>query len=218
MVARKTYTRKTTSRRKFTSGRRKRTYRKKTYRQKIHYIKRSYNVVYSDINTALDDIRMIAPTLADLPGYTDFTNLYDQYCIKGVKVVLDPVFPDGTSTDISNPPLYTCLNYDGGLGNSIVFAQMQQYQSTKHTRFDLRHKRYFRPCVTHNLEYQLGPGFTGTSTENKFNTWISSTRTDVPHHGLSLCWPYSSLATGATTTALTYIGTITLYCAFKNVY
>lgn len=90
-------------------------------------------------------------SLASVPNYTEFTNLYDNYKITGVAVELRPTFTGGELNNIANsannvaiPDIRTVVDYDDA--NVIATEnELLQYQNIKWTRGNRIHRRYFKP-------------------------------------------------------------------------
>ena len=160
----------------------------------------------------------ITPTLADVPDYTDFTNLYDQYQIKAVKVTLFPKFSqsEGASSIALNsnnlPQVMSSIDYDGSVGALGVFnpSNLAQYQSFKITRGNKLHSRYFRPQV---LSTVFSGGITSAYSVARYK-WIDTTRTDVPHFG---CYGIVDMSGGNTDTRVVYDVKVDYYISCKNV-
>lgn len=171
---RRTYRRRTFRPRRMT---RKRVYRRKYTRggrRKIntntYYFKRKTNFVYDWLNqVAISQLvqgATGAPTaynigfrLQDVPSYTDFTNVYDSYRIRAVKVNLIPIGNISSSNEpgaLTGPPgnyAVRCFsafdpNNDGvGITGSNPVQQIQQYQNSKWTPYNRIHKRYIKPKI-----------------------------------------------------------------------
>lgn len=84
--------------------------------------------------------------LTQVPGYTDFTNLYDFYKLKAVKISFIPwgnIFNGDSGTEYFLR-MYTVIDYnDVTIPSSI--SELQQYKSCKWSPNNKIHKRYFKP-------------------------------------------------------------------------
>lgn len=172
---RKTYRRRTFRPRRMT---RKRVYRRKfrrtgARRGSVYYFKRRCNTLYDWVNNQTyttigqatgnaTTYRNFAFRLQDVPGYTDWTGLYDAYRIRAVKVNFIPV----ANTSVSYAPvtgtgpiltgtqyctrMYSAFdpNADGvGITGPNALTQIMEYQNSKWTPYNRIHKRYIKPKV-----------------------------------------------------------------------
>lgn len=175
MPYRKTYRRRSFRPRRMT---RKRVYRKKFTRTGrrnkggLYYFKRRTGTLFDwEKNTTVTQITQAsgnAPThhnfafrLQDVPGYTDWTSLYDAYRIRAVKLNFIPVANtsssytpvEGTGTiSIGGTPYSVRAfsafdpNTDGvGVTGSSAVNQIREYQNSKWTPYNRIHKRYLKP-------------------------------------------------------------------------
>lgn len=151
-------------------------------------------------------------TLQDVPNYTEFTALYDQYCIKGVKFTLMPRFnsalpaPDvGTNVSSQPPQTWSVLDYDGGFPTTQT--AMLQYQNLKMLPGTKWHSRYVVPAAQVEI-------FNGISTAYapKKKLYIDTANPDVKHYGATIMVPEVN-----TSSSVTWDLKTTYYLAFKNV-
>lgn len=125
--------------------------------------------------------------LSDLPNYTEFTNLYDEYRFKAVKIMFVPTWNvnalpalDGTSTGTASvPALYTWIDNDDNTAPTAI-TQGQQFSSFKaHGLLNQMRVRSVVPeCST-----ALYSG-TFTSYGQVKNQWIDNNSPSVIHFGL----------------------------------
>lgn len=125
--------------------------------------------------------------LSDLPNYTEFTSLYDEYRFKAVKVMFIPTVNvsalpalDGTTTGTQNiPALYTWIDNDDNTAPTSI-TQGQQFSSFKaHGLLNQMRVRSVVPeCST-----ALYAG-TFTSYGQVKNQWIDNNSPSVIHFGL----------------------------------
>jgi hypothetical protein len=127
-----------------------------------------------------DNTGAYAFVLSAVPGYTEFTSLFDQYRIVMVRVVYRPRWNfsaiASASSDI-NPLLITVLDYDDA--SALTITQMLNYPSYKETRFDKDHARCIKPRIA------LG-AYAGTFTgfANEPASWIDCGSPGVQHYGV----------------------------------
>lgn len=150
--------------------------------QTVHTFKRSVFVPnYITTSSIADTPFKLLSTLADVPSFTDFTNLFDQFRISGISVRIIPRFTQALqSTGAPLPPgeLFTCMDYDGN--GPTTLAGIQQYQNTKMTRGHVVHKRFYKPAVL-VAAYQSA---IATSYVPKWNQFIDTADSATPHYGL----------------------------------
>lgn len=88
--------------------------------------------------------------LADVPGSTDFTNMFDKFRIKYVKISFIPksnvTVPSGTlgTRSIYDTLIYTAVDTDFVTVPSSI-ADILQRQNVKWSPNNVVHKRFFRP-------------------------------------------------------------------------
>lgn len=160
-------------------------------------------------------------TLASLPQFTEFTALYDQYKIVGVKVKLMPVFNSYDPTSVVTvgavpktaacPYITTVVDFDGV--TATAQSGYNQYSNAKTRLFD-------KP-VTVYIPY---PGIKDNDTVTSANVvmrgkWIDTTKFAVNHNGLgvSLTYPFDYRASTGSILPVTVQPVVTYYLKMKNV-
>lgn len=147
--------------------------------------------------------------LNNLANATEFTNLYDQYCIKGIKI---DFIPRCTEAMPNNPNLignlWSVIDRDDSTA-PVNINTVLQYQNLKRTQHTDVHSRYFKPSVAAEF---FATGIATTYGEKK-NQWLDCTNDTVEHYGIKL-WT-DGLPVGAP--AISYDVVIKFYLAFKNV-
>ena len=147
----------------------------------------------------------VEPALSDLPNYTELTNLYDQYCIKGVELKIIPKHTQSSQTfqvDSGSSPgmitvntegtIHTVLDYNQ-LGAGFGINDLVQYQNHRMGRTNKIHKRYFKPST---LTSTYNGGVTSAYAVQK-DKWISCANAGVPHYGLYGAIDLQSTSPGA---------------------
>jgi len=174
-------------------------------RQPVHLFKRSVYVPSWLVSSTLGDVNQsLTSTLADVPAFADFTNLYDQYQFKGISFTLIPRFNVAEASTSAVPEIMSCIDYDGGYPTTI--AGILQYPSLKTTRGTSLHKRYYKPGVLQaTYDSAISTGYT-----TKKNCWIDAADTTVKHYGLGIVVPQSAAD-------LKWDLKLTYYLAMKNV-
>lgn len=144
--------------------------------------------------------------LSDLPNYTDYSNLYDEYRIKAVRVDFVPATNGSAFTyngvgvsELSIPALYTWIDTDDNTAPTTV-ASGQQFQTFKcHGLMSQMRTRWLVPEVSTAL-------YSGafTSYGQLKNQWIDNNSTSVVHFGLKYALINGTTNGGAFDAVATY--------------
>lgn len=149
-----------------------------------------------------------------LPNASDFTNLYDQYCIKKVvwkcipKITQNEI-NSGLTSNNDLPSIHSAIDYDDGT-NPTNINQLCEYQSHKMTRGNAMHTRVFVPKVELNV---TSSGAVSSANAPKSYQWLDCDAINIPHRGLKVVVPPPA----TTGTTLTYDVMVTYYFACKSV-
>lgn len=166
-------------------------------------------------------------TLDQLPDFGDFTNLYDQYRINMIKVVIAPqgniapvVSSDGATDYFSYlPEVWSILNYSND--PITTFDEMQQYQNVRKTNKGRVHKRVFKPTVRMPAYVNAGSTPPTFGYTWKKRQWIDCGNADVPHFGVYAACGYPGTLPSPGTNFITsyqlFTVTVTYYLQFRNV-
>lgn len=126
-------------------------------------------------------------SLNQLPNYTEFVALYDQYCIKAVKVLL---LPQENVSAVGNaarttPILLTAYDYNdaSAIANE---AQILEYETVKMHKFTSIVTRYLSPKPA--MAVYKTPLTTGYAAPTRA-TWIECASPDIQHYGLKIFIP-----------------------------
>lgn len=187
--------------------------RTKRIRQPVQFFKRTvYQNALLKSSQLANVFENFTFKLEDVPNYTEFTALYDQYCIKGVSITIMPRYniaaptPDGgVSATGQVPQTWSILDYDGSFPTTE--AGMLQYQNLKMQKGTSWHKRYVVPAVSAEI-------FNGITTAYapKKRVFIDTANPDVKHYGICVMIPVVNTDTDCAWDVKT-----TYYLAFKNV-
>jgi len=161
--------------------------------------------------------------LEDCVNYTEFTNLYDQYKIVGVKLKLIPYQTSALTAAAPHAQagqpaflIHSAIDYDDDtqvtLSNTGADA-LRQYPSYKcHNIYALNGKpwsRYVRPRVaTEVYRTALLTGYQSTKMG-----WLDTTFADVSSYGLKLLFEVLS---GGSAAQLMFKAQVTYYLKFKS--
>jgi len=151
----------------------------------IFYVKRTYEltpVVLND-HTGADQAAGVAFTLDQLPNYTEFTNLFDQYQITGILVRFlwsnnNSQFAFSQYVNDLKPWYFTSDKDDATTPASI--NAMLERPNTQIRRPLGEHKLFFRPGVA-TAVYK--GAFTGYGQAKK-GTWLDCSNADIQHFAL----------------------------------
>lgn len=145
--------------------------------------------------------------LSQLPNITDFTNLYDQYKICGVKV---EVIPQYDNAQVNATPVaivtqnFHVTDYDDSTTPPNMDALMQ-HQDVKRVPSTRIIKKFIKPCFATQI---FNTGI--TSTYGARRGWIDCATPDTEHYGMKFGF-------SANPVAFTYGLRMTFYLAFKQV-
>jgi len=128
-----------------------------------------------------------APTFAPaVPGYTDFTSLFDQYQIKDftVEIFWSKNIAGEASAAFSLPLLWSALDFDDT--GAITKQELQQYPAVRATSLGENGGKVFthtfRPVP--RIQVPDGTGGTGFAPSLDTNVWIDCTYPSVGHNGI----------------------------------
>lgn len=146
-------------------------------------------------------------TLASLPNYQEFTNLFDSYRINGVSVLIlfdhnsSDVGPSGTNII---PNLTHVIDYDDA---NVLTAESQylEYEKYKINRLD-KPVKFYIPKPRFAIAAYSG-AFTSYATKTG---WVDCASPSVEHYGYKMLID-GSMAGGAGTNTLGVVKVITTY-------
>lgn len=153
--------------------------------------------------------------LENVQSFTDFTALYDQYKIKGVKVQIIPLSDSSTSQSSGFlPTLYWARDNDDGGAVPVAESELRQRQDCKTMRLTSPKSIFIRnPKVTTDVEVQ-GAGVTLASKIESAG-WMDCNDSNVMHNGLKMWFKNVDLRISPNTiTAFRF--ECTYYIAFRN--
>lgn len=160
----------------------RKTVKPKSKYDNVHLVKRfgsiirtggSGTVVETINNPATDQSYIFYFRLSAVTGYTDFTNMYDQYKIRAVKVSFIPMMNITTAEESGFASLiYSTYDFNGEPESTPTRDQIREYQYCKWSPYGKIHKRYFFPRVPAS-GIQVGP-----------QNWMSSSNPQTAYYGL----------------------------------
>lgn len=160
-------------------------------RDRIYSFERTYTAPNITSSNA-GDTGSVQFTLDSLPGYTEYTALFDQYRIRQVRVQCSPLTaPFGPATTATTyPTVYTVIDYDDAATPTGV-SQLQQYDTIEVTPNGQVIERYIKPRAA--LAAYSGSVFTAFA-QAPTGMWFDTDNVTIPYYGFK--W-----ATDAVTTA-----------------
>jgi hypothetical protein len=148
--------------------------------------------------------------LSSLPGYAEFTNMFDQYRITRVDVIYEPASrcgPSAPTTSNGAPHMWTQVDYDSTATVSV--AELQQRENAMvHSAYD-KWEHSFVPKIAATV-YQSAVASGYMVPEG--NPWISTQTPSVEYYGFKYAFP-------ATASAVQFGGTLMfrVHYELKNV-
>ena len=179
--------------------------------QKVHLFKRTAVIECVVLDGGFQNATILGAYhsvgLNQVPGYTEFTAMYDMYKICGIKQKF--VF-NKTSAEVATtaemPELITVNDYNDGsdLANE---AEALEYASYKVSRLDKPRSRYYRPSINVPTQYSTN----GLTTKSR---WLNTSNPDIAHQGLKVA--VNTIGTFGTTPLGILRVYYTYYLAFKG--
>lgn len=133
--------------------------------------------------------------LGCLPDYTDFTNLFDQYKICGVRLKWNMFNTNSTTTSASNQNIagiiHSIVDYDDAsvmTASAVGIQAMREFESYRSQNlFDARKGSAFKRYVKPHIALAAYGGTVFTSYANKGPTWLdTATGSDIKHYGVKV--------------------------------
>lgn len=179
----------------------------------VHHFKRT-NVMASiqtSIVAGTNTHQALSFKFTDIPNYSEFTTLFDQYRMNKFVVKLVPEFtgaePTSTGAYYQLPNVWSVIDYDDAVdaGNNLI--SLLQYPNCKMTRGNKIHTRTWTPS---NLMDAYTGGTVGGAIS--FKKWLNMADTGIPFYGLKI-W----IDQTGTTSPLEYRVFFTAYFSCKGV-
>lgn len=162
--------------------------------------------------TGSDSINFLGIRLQDVPAYTDFTALYDQYKIKSIRMNFIPIMNVSTFGLTGGPhPLYanrcfSALDWTGEDAGVTGVDNMREYRNCRWSTYNRVHKRYFFPRISFETDTSEFYNF-------KQQPWLSTSNVATVHQGIYFGFKNEfSIPPGTTI----YLIEAMVYLAFRN--
>lgn len=129
-------------------------------------------------------------SLSDLPGYTEFTSLFDFYkicaikfvvipCINTANIQMDTPTVNQASANLGFMRILSVIDYNDS-SNPTNFNELREYATCRVTPFLKGHRRYFKPATKSSDDYMFR------------NRWISTDSTAEDYYGLKLAIDFNN--------------------------
>lgn len=178
----------------------------------LHYFKRTYQGSEITVNNVSAITGGLDFKLNQLPSYSEFTALFDEYRINGIRFEIVPLFTSDdlnpASTFLTLPNMHTVIDYDDSTTPADL-NEMLQYPNRRMTRGNVKHVRYWKPKIASTVwNAGVASGYGAT------RMWIDCSNPGVSHYGLK--WATDgNFGTGSQ--SITYKTYITMYIACRGV-
>ena len=198
--------------------------RNKLQRQ-VHMFKRIVNLGTYTASITSGSVPTITPVskgfsfqLSDLPNVSEYTSLFDQYKITGIKLRIVPRTSmttqgvvTGTTAMVGYGQVVTALDFDDA-ANPIAKDTLLEYGSAKYTASNKIHTRYFKPKVLNAVWVNIAStGYAAVKAP-----WIDQANNNLPHYGLKMWIDAPENSGGGSNSSISYDGYATYYFMCKN--
>lgn len=140
-----------------------------------------------------------------VPGFAEFTSLYDEWCIEKVEIFAMPTFSNNGIVAGSSAAQLPWIVYaeDNDDNNAASCTALQQYAGAKYTQLVTLDSLNPKPlCVLHpkpsTAMYRSSTGF--AYGRPKGNVWIDAQYSTTPHYGMKWALDDSYAGYNASTT------------------
>lgn len=168
----------------------------------VHYFKRTYDGGSSQMNTSNINpfLECFNFSLQDIPGYTDFSGLFDYYKISGIRFKAMPYLQTdsnsvGTTNNAGNVPVFYAVDTNDG-SVPVSVNSVLEYQDHKIGSTFKGFTIYFKPKFSDATQAQRGG-------------WVSTNNVTLDWYGLKVAIP-------PTVSSAKFYIVITFYIACKD--
>lgn len=175
----------------------------------VHHFKRTFTLGQISSSSAGPQFFGYSFRLDQLPNYTEFTNLFDQYRIN--KIVMKFV-PNHNSSDVgvtamNIPNFHTLLDYNDATAPASLNS-MYEYANWRMSRGTSLHTRVFRPATIDYVNATAGANAGNPS----WKQWLSTASPSIEHYGLKC-----GIEISQATYDITWTPYISVYLSCKSV-
>lgn len=156
----------------------------KPIRQKIHYFKRHVDLGLITLSTAGITSQGFSFQLDEVPNYTEFTALYDQYKLSAVSISFIPMqtYTLNNTTAVANNfnvRYATVVDYDSS-GAFGTFNDAREFTTVKITTITQQQTRYIKPRIKSANENDSST----IVASGNIRSWLNTSIGNIPHYGL----------------------------------
>ncbi len=146
------------------------------------------------IASQFEEVKAFQFALSDLPGYTDFTGLFDQYRILEIMLEFIPVtVPFGASTSsTAYPSIHSIIDLDDANLPASV-DELRQYGSHQ----VVPNQKYFRRVFTPRWPIAAYSGAFTSYAQNDVRQWLDVASPGVIHYGVKTAVSPVTTASGS---------------------
>lgn len=198
--------------------------KKSPYNATTYYFKRKCKLISLNTNSGGYLSNTFIFGLNQLPNYTEFTTLGDQFCIRYIKLYAVyrgttlSMIESANNSYIGYPNLICVRDYDDDsipTPSETGYNELREYNKSKTFTFTAE-KRCFQIGLTPAIRTEAYRSLTTSSYVPKFKQYIDCDTPDTPHYGLKMVIQTPSIS--ALNTPISYYDFYaTFYIALKNV-
>ena len=166
---------------------------------KVYSFKRTYNLGTGATSALTPTLNGSNYSLNDLPGYLEFTNLFDYYKITGIRVRLIPYQTQSNSTgtvnNASNVPIFYVVDTSDNTPPASV-EELCEYENCKITNLYSGFDIFFRPKFA-------------DATSASRDGWVACSNPSLNYYGFKYAIP-------PTVNNMTFYTVVSFYVSFKD--
>jgi len=147
--------------------------------------------------------------LSDLPNYTEFTNLFDRFCIDSVDVVWTLV---KHTSGQPWPTLWFSKDYEDAV--APTFSGIQQRENVEALAFNDTKTKFVRR-IKPRTAIALYNGVTSSYAVGPASTWINTAYSGTPHYGYKF-WLENYNSTSSAGSSLTVAHVFNFRCRLAS--
>jgi len=152
--------------------------------------------------------------LDQVPGYAEFTALFDQYRITKVIHRFFPISKAFTQTNVASggainvPPRFiTAVDFDDS--TTAAFNDLRQYSTAEVVSCQTPVTRVIKPCVSTVVYESVG----SSGYAPKSDVWISTNDPTVPHYGIK--WSIGQNTASGADNVFGYVPEVEFHLEFR---
>ncbi len=150
-------------------------------RPPIHTFRRTYTAGQVTASNTVNS-GALAFTLDSLPGYTEFTSLFDQYRITEALVKFVPLtleFGPSTNPSVNFPVVYTVIDLDDNV-TPVTTDELKQYDTCQ----VISNQNYFTRCVQPRAALAAYSGAFTSYSQAPVSQWMDVASPSIQYYGV----------------------------------